>query len=96
MNKPFPLEADEQELLDSYERDEWRSVGATADSLRQYQTYATSALEAAGIVSILLPQQDLIVLGQKAAEAGMSYQTLIASILHQYLTGHLVEKPRGA
>ena len=95
MNNSYPLETEERELLDSYERDEWKPIGGTSEALRVYKTYATSALEAAGIVSIHLPQQDLVVLEQRAAEAGMSYQTLIANILHQYLTGHLVEKPRG-
>ena len=96
MNNPLELETEERDLLDSYERDEWHSVGAVSESLRQYQGYATSALQEAGILSILLPQQDLVVLERKAAEAGVSYQALVASILHQYLTGHLVEKPRGA
>lgn len=96
MNNTSQLETEERELLDSYERDEGQSVSALPDRLRQYQAYATAALEAAGLVSIPLSKEDLWVIRRKAAEAGVSYQTLIADIVHQYVTGHLVEKPRGA
>jgi predicted DNA binding CopG/RHH family protein len=49
-----------------------------------------------GLVSIALPQEDLKAIREKAAAAGMSYQTLIANVIHQYVTGSLVEKPRSA
>jgi predicted DNA binding CopG/RHH family protein len=52
--------------------------------------------EAMGLVSITLPQEDVKAIREKAAAAGMSYQTLIADIVHQYVTGKLVEKPRSA
>ena len=96
MNHNLRLEPEEQELLDSYERDEWQSVGKLHEQLRQYQAYAVAALEAVGLVSIALRQEDIKAIRQKAAEAGMSYQTLIANIVHQYVTGKLVEKTRSA
>jgi predicted DNA binding CopG/RHH family protein len=94
MNKNFPLDAEERELAESYDRDEWRPLKGGTQALREYQEYALASLEEEGIVSILLPRQDLGALRQKAVEAGTSYQNLIANILHLYLTGQLVEKPR--
>jgi len=88
------LDTEERELLDSYERGEWHSIGALQEKLQQYQTYATAALEAAGLISIILPKEDLKAIRRKAAEAGVSYQTLIADIVHQFVVGHLVEKRR--
>lgn len=96
MNHNLKLEPEEQELLDSYERDEWQSVDKFQERLRQYQAYAISALEAMGLVSIALPPEDVKAIREKAAAAGMSYQTLIAKVVHQYVTGKLVEKPRSA
>jgi len=96
MSHNWQLEPEEQELLDSYERDEWQSVDKLQERLRQYQAYAIAALEAMGLVSIALPQEDVKAIREKAAAAGMSYQTLIANIVHQYVTGKLVEKPRSA
>jgi predicted DNA binding CopG/RHH family protein len=60
--------------------------------LRQYQTYATADLEAIGLVSITLAQEDVEAIREKADAVGMSYQTLIADIVHQYVSGKLVEK----
>ena len=94
MNQNLKLEPEEQELLDSYERDEWQSVVNLQERLRQYQSYAIATFEAIGLVSIILPQEDVKAIREKAAAAGMSYQTLIANIVHQYVTGNLVEKQR--
>jgi len=94
MNHNLKLEPGEQELLESYERDEWQSVTRLQEKLRQYQSYATSIFESMGLVSIALPPEDLKALREKAAAMGISYQTLIANILHQYVTGGIVEKLR--
>jgi predicted DNA binding CopG/RHH family protein len=92
MNHEAKLEPEEQELVDSYERDEWRSVPTFQENLRQYQSYAVATFEAIGLISITLPQEDLNAIREKAAARGMSYQALIATIVHQYVTGDLVEK----
>jgi len=89
------LDTEERELLDSYERGEWQSIDILREKLEQYQSYATAALEANGLVSIILPKEDLKVIRRKAAEAGMSYQVFIANIVHQFVSGHLIEKPHG-
>ncbi|MGQ9625522.1 MAG: antitoxin [Anaerolineae bacterium] len=94
MANNFKLETEEQELLDSYERGEWQSIGALQEKLLEYQSYATAALEAEGLVSIILPKEDLKVIQQKADEVGIPYQTLIANIVHLFVSGYLVEKPR--
>ena len=96
MSHNLTLEPEEQELLDSYERDEWQSVARLHERLPQYQAYASAALEAMGLVSIALPQEDAKAIREKAAARGMSYQILIANIVHQYVTGKLVEKTRSA
>jgi len=96
MNHNLRLEPEEQELLDSYERDEWQSVGKLHERLRQYQAHAVAALEAVGLVGVALPQEDIQAIRERAAATGMSYQAFIANILHQYVTGNLVEKPRSA
>ncbi len=96
MNPNLRFEPDEQELLDSYEQDEWLSIDKFQERLRQYQAYAIATLETIGLVSVALPQEDIKAIREKAAAAGMSYQTLIANILHQYVMGNLVEKSPSA
>ena len=89
------LEAGERDILQSYEHGEWQSTGATPTELEQYQSYAIAALEAEGLISIVLPREDLKAVRRKAAEAGISYQAFVANIVHQFVTGHLVQRPRG-
>ncbi len=79
------LDTAERELLAAYERDEWRPIGASPKELQQYQAYATAALEADGLISVILPKEDLQVIRRKAAEAGVSYQALVASIVHRFI-----------
>ena len=94
MANRLKLETGEQELLESYERGEWQSVGASPEKLGQYQRYAMAALEAEGLISIVLPQEDLKVVRRKAREAGVPYQLFIANIVHQFVSEHPVERPR--
>jgi predicted DNA binding CopG/RHH family protein len=63
-----------------------------SEKLRQYQAYATFTFEADGLVSVVLSKDDLIAIQQKAIEAGISYQSLIANIIHQFISGNLTEK----
>lgn len=95
MSHNLKSEREERELLDSYERDEWQSAERLQERLRQYQACAIATFEAMGMLGIALPQEDLKVIREKAALAGMSSQMYIASILHQYVKGDLVQKPRG-
>ncbi|NIS38043.1 antitoxin [Candidatus Saccharibacteria bacterium] len=43
-------------------------------------------------VSLRLNRQDLDMLKQKAEKEGIPYQTLIASVLHKYVTDQLVDE----
>ncbi len=58
MNRKVNGEPEERELLDSYERDEWRSVDMLRERLREYQAYAIAAFEAIGFVGIV-PRGDV-------------------------------------
>jgi len=43
-------------------------------------------------ISTRLAERDLVRLKAKALEQGMPYQSLLASIVHRYVEGGLVEK----
>ncbi len=87
------LDAEERELLNSFERGEWKAVDRLQEKIGQYQAYATAALEAEGVISIILSKEDLETIRAKATVAGVSSQKLVANIVHQFVSGHLVEKP---
>ena len=84
----------EQELRTAVERGEWRSVKHLEKERARYQGYARAMLKKDRRINIRLSQKDLEALQLLALEEGIPYQTLIASILHKYVSGSLVERER--
>lgn len=83
----------EKALLGSYGKGEWRSI-KTPEAVSRYREYARATLAKDKRVNIRLSSRDLKDIQVRAAEEGMPYQTLMASVLHKYLTGRLVEPKR--
>ena len=55
--------------------------------------HATAIIEAQNApINIRISEQDLYNLRARSAEEGLPYQTLIASVLHKYVTGRLVDE----
>ena len=85
------LDREEAELLDSYESEEWHSIDSPDADMERYQEYATATFKKDKRVNIRISSKDLMSIQQRALEEGIPYQTLIASILHKYVSGRLVE-----
>ncbi len=83
------LDTEEQEILDSFERDEWVSVKNAEEEKAFAQAAATNYFRKDMRINIRLSRNDLNRIKQKAAYEGLPYQTLIASLLHKYAAGHL-------
>lgn len=86
------LDEKERELLQSYEADEWVSSRELAAERRTYVEAARATIRKDRRVNIRISAKDLEGLQRRSLEEGLPYQTLIASILHKYVTGRLVEK----
>ncbi|MEZ0397316.1 MAG: antitoxin [Anaerolineales bacterium] len=84
------LQPDELELLASYENEEWQSVKNVKEQAA-HQVYARAAFRKDKRVNIRISEKDLLELQKRALREGIPYQTLIASILHKYVTGRLTE-----
>ena len=78
------LEEDELELLDSVEAGEWKSVRNSVAEISKAQEAAGNYFKKNARVNIRLPERDLLLLKQIAANEGMPYQTLISSVLHKF------------
>lgn len=85
------LTKEEKEMLHSVEKGEWRSVKDLEKQKKHYQQLARQALLKNRRINIRLSNQDLEGLQAKAAQEGLPYQTLVASVLHKYVVGRLVE-----
>jgi len=95
-DKVFNVELDEEErdLLESYERGEWLPVPEMEARIAEYQEAARAFFRKDRRVNIRMSNRDILALQEIALEDGIPYQTLMASILHKYVTGRLVERPR--
>lgn len=81
----------EREMLGAYEAGEVRPIATEAELSRIKAAARATALKDRR-VNIRLSTTDLYDLQAKALEQGMPYQTLIASVLHKYVSGRLREK----
>ena len=81
----------EKELERTIENNEWIYVSNLSEMKKQFKTAAKNTLLKDQRMNIRIAQRDLEGLKTKALEEGMPYQTLVASILHKYITGKLKE-----
>ncbi|NMG46257.1 hypothetical protein GPA22_21280 [Aromatoleum toluvorans] len=93
------IDAEEFEILDAYEKGQLKSV-ATKAEIAKFKAAARATAIKDRRVNIRLSSGDLNDIQVKALEEGIPYQTLIASVLHKYVTGRLTEpetvaKPAG-
>ncbi len=86
------LDREERELLDSIESGEWESVPNLKEEVRLHRQYARNTLKKDRRVNIRIASRDLEDIQTRAVEEGIPYQTLMASVLHKYISGRLVER----
>lgn len=80
----------ERKILRAFERGELKSV-ATKRELAKFKAAARATAIKDRRINIRLSSGDLSDIQVKALEEGIPYQTLIASVLHKYVSGRLVE-----
>jgi len=85
---------EEKQLIAAYERGEFRPVkdqkGAKQTALQAARRYMRKDAR----INIRLSTADLEMLKQRAVEEGLPYQTLIASVLHKFVSGSAVAAKR--
>ena len=86
------LDRYEKQVLSAYESGKLKPVVTSGASLRRYREYARATLTKNRRVNIRVSTQDVSDIQARAVEEGMPYQTLMASVLHKFATGRLVEK----
>ncbi len=63
--------------------------------IQRHREYARNTLKKDRRVNIRISSRDLDDLQARAVEEGIPCQTLMASVLHKYVSGRLMERPRG-
>ena len=85
------LDKEEKELLKSYEKGEWKSIRDFEKKKLEYEQIAKNTAIKNKRINIRLTEKDLANLKAKSLEEGMPYQTLVASIIHKYISGKFKE-----
>lgn len=83
----------DDEIGEAYEKGRLRSESPSKAELKTFREAATATLVKDRRVNVRLTSPDLMDIQARAAEEGVPYQTLIASVLHKYVSGRLEEKP---
>jgi predicted DNA binding CopG/RHH family protein len=86
------LDAEEKELLESFERGEWKRIENFEEDRAMLREAARNTLRKEKRINIRLSAKDLLDIQTAAAEEGMPYQTLISSIIHKYAAGALIDR----
>jgi len=88
------LDAYEAEVLEAYESGELKPMATKAELARMRAAARATAIKDRRI-NIRLSSGDLHDIQAKALEEGMPYQTLIASVLHKFVSGRFAERQPG-
>ena len=81
----------EHDILASFKKHEWQPVKNQKKEIARYRELAAETLRKSRRVNIRISAMDLEGIQAKAAAEGLPYQTLMASVLHKYVSGRLVD-----
>lgn len=87
------LDAYEREILEAFDHGKLKSI-VSREELQRFRDAARATSIKDRRVNIRLSSLDLSDIQVKALQEGVPYQTLIASVLHKYVTGQLAERSR--
>jgi predicted DNA binding CopG/RHH family protein len=94
---PPYLDDEEREIMEAFDKafDEGTLVSElTPERRAEIEEAARNTMaELRKPISVRLPVEDLSRLKARATQLGLPYQTLLVSIVHQYVEGRLVERP---
>ena len=86
-------DAETMAMIEAYERGEFVPVPNQKKFIAMAQQAAANyRLKKVARINIRLAEKDLEGLKARAEEEGLPYQTLIASVLHKYNNGRLVDR----
>lgn len=88
--KKYKIDKEESEILDAIESDRWELVKPKRAELDYYADIAKNTFCKDQRMNIRISKADLNRIKAKAAEESVSYQTLVASIIHKYASGSLL------
>ncbi len=85
------LDKEEKDLLKSFEDGKWNSIKSVLKKKKEFTKIAKYTAAKNKRINIRLSEKDLANLKAKSLEEGLPYQTLVASVIHRYVSGKFKE-----
>ncbi len=79
----------EKRIEKELENDEWKRAENFEAIKQELQKATQSILSKKKTVSVRISERDLMVLKRKSVETGIPYQTIISSLIRQYVEGKI-------
>ncbi len=86
------FDAEELEILEAFESGTLTPLADARALMKQHRAAAAATFQKDSRINIRISSRDLRSLQKRALSEGLPYQTLIASLLHKYVEGRLVEQ----
>ena len=90
--KKFDIEKYEKEILEDFEKGKFVSIKNVKEEMKLAKEAAHNFMKRDNRVNVRISAADLNMVRRLAIQDGLPYQTLLASIIHKYVSGRLVEK----
>jgi len=92
MKKTLSLDKEELQILEDFERGEFKRIPNFQAEKKSLEDSARSTLQKNKRINIRISSRDLERIQMRAAREGMPYQTYISSTLHKLVSGKLEER----
>ncbi len=92
MKTKIKYDDEELSLLKAWEAGTLKPVNGLEHELKDHQTVALETFKKDQRLNIRISTRDLKNLQARALEEGIPYQTFAASVLHKFVSGHLVSQ----
>ena len=83
---------EELEVLQAWKAGVLKPVAGMARQIKAHRVVADATFRKDQRLNIRISSRDLRGLQARALEEGVPYQTFVASLLHKYVSGHLVNQ----
>ena len=84
--KKYKLDADELQILKDYEGGKYVTIDNVKEEMARIRAIAQAHLKTKNI-NIRLAETDVLALKEKALQNNLPYQTLVSTLIRQYLRG---------
>jgi predicted DNA binding CopG/RHH family protein len=92
MNPQVPNDEEELEILQAWNAGLLKPVSNMTQQMTAHRAVADATFKKDQRLNIRISSRDLKSLQARALEEGIPYQTFAASLLHKFVSGHLVDQ----